>query len=205
MGKRDKKVDHYIAASASFAQPILNHLRDLVHQACPEVEETIKWGFPNFVYGGILCNMAAFQHHCSFGFWKAALMTDSRRLFSKEPKTGMGNLGQVRALSDLPPDKIILSYLDEAIRLNEAGTPVPERSKSRPPKPLDIPPYFVNALKKNKKAFETFETFSVSNKREYVDWVTEAKTDETRSKRIATSIEWLSQGKIRNWKYASKA
>ena len=202
MGKREKKVNLYIASSASFAQPILSHLRQLVHDACPDVEETIKWGFPNYVYKGILCNMAAFKQHCSFGFWKASLMSDSRKLFRKNRSRGMGDFGKITSLADLPPDRIILSFIKEAMRLNEEGTSILQKTKTDRSKSLNPPAYFLKALEKNKKACNAFENFSYSNKREYVEWITEAKTEATRTKRLGIAIEWMAEGKIRNWKYS---
>ena len=204
MGKRDKRVDAYIAKSAAFAHPILIHLRKLVHEGCPEVEEGIKWGFPHFDYNGILCSMAAFKQHCAFGFWKATLLPDRRDLLSRMGKTAMGNFGQLKSMHDLPSDKILIEYVKEAAKLNQAGIKVPGRSKSAEKKPLILPSYFKKALAKNKKASRTFDEFNYSNKKEYVEWVTEAKTEETRDKRLATSMEWMADGKIRNWKYLRK-
>ena len=204
MGKKDRNVTLYINKSAPFAQPILNHLRGVVHEACPEVEETIKWGFPNYLYKGILCNMAAFNEHCSFGFWKAALMSDPHKLFPKKGNTGMGDFGRITSMTDLPPDKTVIAYIKEAMKLNEEGTSVPKKERGDGAKTLNVPSYFVKALERNKKARETFEGFSYSMKREYVDWVTDAKTDATRDKRLATSLEWLAKGKTRNWKYEKK-
>ncbi len=204
MGKKDKRVDAYIAKSADFAQPVLIRLRQLVHSGCPDVEETIKWGFPNFVYHGLLCNMASFKQHCSFGFWKAVRLADSRNLLSRRGKTAMGNFGQLRSLSDLPPDEIFVAYVQQAAKLNAEGVKVPSRKKGTEKKILKVPKYFKDALAGNKKAQKTFDSFSYTNKKEYVDWITEAKTEETRDKRLVDSIEWLSQGKIRNWKYAKK-
>ncbi len=204
MGKKDKRIDIYIAKSADFAQPILHHIRRLVHSACPDVEETIKWGFPHFDYNGILCSMASFKNHCAFGFWKASLMSDMKKLLSRMGDTAMGNFGQLKSLNDLPPDKIIIQYIKEAMRLNEEGVKIPSRSKRTEKEPLKVPEYFKKALNKNKKAQKTFEGFNYSNKKEYVEWVVEAKTEETRNKRLAMSIEWMSEGKTRNWKYVRK-
>ena len=190
MGKKDKRVDAYITKSAPFAQPILNHLRRLVHEGCSDVNEEIKWGFPNFEYNGILCSMAAFKQHCTFGFWKATLLSDRRDLLSRMGKTAMGNFGQLKSLTDLPSDTILIEYIKEAAKLNEAGIKVPARAKKTEKKPLKVPLYFKQALAKNKKASKTFE------------WVVEAKTEETRKRRLTTSIEWMAEGKIRNWKYA---
>ena len=204
MEERDKRIDSYIAKSADFAKPILNHLRHLVHQGCPDAKETIKWGFPHFEYKGLLCSMASFKHHCAFGFWKASLMSDSRKLLSRMGNTAMGNFGQLKSLNDLPSDKTILNYIKEAARLNREGSRVPSKRKSVEKKFLKVPGYFKKTLLKNNKALQTFESFSYSNKKDYVEWVAEAKTEETRNKRLDTSIEWLSEGKVRNWKYLRK-
>jgi uncharacterized protein YdeI (YjbR/CyaY-like superfamily) len=200
MGKKDKRVDDYIARSADFAKPILNHIRQLVHTACPHVEETIKWSFPNFNYKGIFCSMAAFKEHCSFGFWKAAIMKDSQKLKANQ-EDAMGHLGKIKSLADLPSDKILISYIKEAARLNEEGVKLPPRKKSTEKKELVIPEYFTKTLSKNKTAFKIFEGFSPSHKREYVEWLTDAKTEDTRNKRMAKALEQIAEGKGRNWKY----
>ena len=204
MGKTDKRIDDYIKKSAEFAKPILSHLRKLVHNACPSVEETTKWGFPHFQYkGAILCSMASFKQHCAFGFWKASLMSDRDKLFV-QGEAAMGHLGKITSMKDLPSDKVLTAYIKEAAKLNEEGIKLPTRSKSTEKKELTVPEYFKKALSKNKKALSTFGNFSYSNKKEYVEWVTEAKTEETRNSRMETSIEWMAQGKIRNWKYLKK-
>ena len=199
MGKRDKRIDAYILKSADFAIPILTHLRELVHVACPEVVETMKWSFPVFEHKGILCNMAAFKQHCTFGFWKASLMKDKTLVKNAESETSMGHLGKIKSLKDLPSDKVIIGYVKEAAKLNETGAKVVK--KKAEPRELIVPPYFIKALKADKAALKTFESFSYSNKKEYVEWITEAKTEATRDKRMETALEWLTQGKIRNWKY----
>jgi len=201
MPGQDSRVDKYIAGAADFAQPILRKMRELVRKACPAVEETMKWSFPHFEYKGILCSMASFKHHCSFAFWKAAAMKDPYGILHKTGESGMGHLGKLRSLDDLPEESILISYVKHAATLNDEG------SKNRRPKPrarveFEIPQYFLKALKKNRKAFAAFEAFSPSNRRDCVEWVVEAKTEETRQRRIATAIEWMEEGKIRNWKYA---
>lgn len=197
MGTRDKRVDAYIARSADFARPILEHVRDIVHEGCPEVEETIKWGFPNFQYKGMLCNMAAFKEHCTFGFWKASLVLDAADRRSDE---AMGQLGRIARISDLPARKKLVAYVKKAKELNDAGVKVAKRAaKSKPA--LEPPADLLAALKKNKKALATFEKFSPSHKREYIEWIVEAKTDETRQRRLAQAVEWMAEGKPRNWKY----
>lgn len=201
MGTKDKRVDAYIAKSADFAQPILLHLRHLVHKACPDAEENIKWGFPHFDYHGIFCSMAAFQQHCAFGFWKASLMSDLQKNTPKGGEAAMGDFGRLTKFSDLPSDKILTAYIKQAARLNEAGVPIKKKLPPSTKKELVVPDYFKKALGSNKKALATFKGFGYSNKKEYVEWVTEAKTDATRHKRLATAVKWMAAGKIRNWKY----
>jgi hypothetical protein len=201
MATKDARIDAYIAKSADFAQPILAHLRALVHAGCPEVEETMKWSFPHFLHRGILCSMAAFKQHCSFGFWKGELV------LGKSPGgatgEGMGQFGRITALSDLPPDKVLIGYIRQAVRLNEAGVKraAPPRAKEK--RALRIPTDLTAALKKQPKALATFERLRPSHKQEYVEWITEAKREETRKKRLVTAIEWMAEGKPRYWKYAS--
>ena len=199
MGTRDKRIDAYIAKSADFAQPILSYLREVVHEGCPEVEETIKWSFPHFMYKGILCSVAAFKEHCAFGFWKGSLILDSS---TNKSADAMGQFGRITALKELPPKSVLLGYIKKARQLHDNGVKVPKKPKPRgEKKELVVPDYFLKAVKKNKKALATFEGFSYSHKKEYVEWVTEAKTDETRNRRLQTTVEWLEQGKARNWKY----
>ena len=201
MSKTNPKIDAYISKAETFAQPILKHYRKLVHETCPDAEEKIKWSFPHFDYkGDMLCSMAAFKEHCAFGFWKAALMKDAKKL-QEAQETAMGHLGKITSLKDLPSDKILISYIKEAMKLNEAGIKLPARKKTIDLKILPVPDYFKKALSKNKKAAEHFEKFPPGQKKEYVVWITEAKTEETRNKRMETAVEWISEGKIRNWKY----
>ncbi len=200
MGKKDKRFDDYIARSADFAKPILTHIRQLVHIACPQVEESIKWSFPNFDYKGPFCSMAAFKEHCSFGFWKAAIMKDAEKLKANQ-ENSMGHLGKIKSLADLPSDKILINYIKEAAKLNDEGIKLPPREKITEKKELIIPDYFTKELSKNKTAHRIFETFSPSHKKEYTEWITEAKTEETRKKRMATALEQIAEGKSRNWKY----
>lgn len=203
MPKTDKRVDTYIEKSAAFAKPILKHLRKLVHDACPEAEETIKWGFASFDYKGPFASMAAFKEHCVFGFWKYKLLKDPKGYLDERSNQGgeaMGNLGRITSLKDLPSDKIIIDFIKQAKKLNEEGVKLPPREKKKHPE-LVVPDYFTKALKKNKMANSHFEKFSPSQKRDYVGWLTEAKSEETRNKRMETAIEWISEGKGRNWKY----
>lgn len=205
MGKKDPLVDAYIARSQAFAKPILEHFRELVHKACPEVEETIKWGFASFDYKGPYCSMASFKQHCAFGFWKAALMKDSKLMINAKSETAMGHLGRISSLKDLPNDRVLISYLKEAAKLNDDGVKLLLKLKANEKKKLVVPDYFTKQLKTDKKAAETFSSFSYSHKKEYIEWITEAKTDETRNKRITTALEWLAEGKPRNWKYMNKS
>lgn len=201
MPAKDKRIDDYIERSAEFAKPILSHLRALIHQADPRIEETIKWGFPNFEYKGIVCSMASFKHHCAFSFWKAAVLKDPHKILTAVGETAMGHFGKIQSLADLPSDEILIQYLKEAVQLNESDVKVPSRAKPIALKDLEIPEYLVDALNQNKRAKATFENFSYSNKKEYVEWLTDAKTEATREKRLQTAIEWMAEGKIRNWKY----
>ncbi len=199
---KNKDVDHYIMESADFAQPILNHLRDLIHLACPEAGEKLKWGFPHFDYKGVYVSMAAFKEHCAFSFWKAKLMADPHGLLGEKEEKAMGHFGRIRSLKDLPSDDIFLEYLLEAKRLNDAGTKVVSRKPSPKEKSeLSVPEAFVDALRRHGSALVIFEKFSYSQRKEYVNWIIEAKTEVTRDKRIATAIEWIAEGKVRNWKY----
>lgn len=203
MPKKDARIDAYIKHSAAFAQPILSHFRSLVHSACPDVEETMKWSFPHFDYkGSMMCSMASFKQHCAIGFWKAALMKDSATLTGMaKSEAAMGHLGRIASLKDLPKDSVLTRYIKDAMQLNDSGAKLPGKSQSSKAQPLSVPGYFTKALSASKKAQQTFTAFSYSQQKEYVDWVTEAKTEATRNKRLQTSIEWLSEGKIRNWKY----
>ena len=196
--KTDPRVDAYIAKSAEFAQPILRHLRSLVHQACPQAEETIKWGMPSFTHHGIVCGMAAFKAHATFGFWRRGL-TDEIAKTGIKAEAAMGSLGRITSLRDLPGDKAMLGYIRKAAKLNESGAPA--RPKPKPKPALPVPADLAAALKKNAKAAAVFADFSPSPRREYIEWITEAKRPETRAKRLATTIQWLATGKKRNWQY----
>jgi uncharacterized protein YdeI (YjbR/CyaY-like superfamily) len=200
------KVDAYINKTKPFAQPIMEHLRELVHKACPTVEETIKWSRPFFEYkGAILGNMSAFKEHCSFGFWGeeiGAVLREANVLREE----GMGSLGRITTVKDLPPDKQMLAWLRKATSFIDSGnytSPIAARHKvvKAPKASAETPAEFATALKKDKKASVVFANFSPSCKREYIEWITEAKRPETRDKRIATAIEWIAEGKQRNWKY----
>lgn len=202
----DSRIDAYIAKSKPFAQPILWHLRELVHEGCPGVVETIKWSHPFFEYGGvILGNLAAFTQHCSFGFWGQE-MADVLRDANLLQADSMGSFGRLTRVEDLPPRKQMLGLIRQAAAFIDSGqhtSPMAaRRKKEKAPAPaVDMPAEFARLLKANKKAAAAFAAFSPSCRREYVEWIAEAKRPETRDKRIATAIEWISEGKQRNWKY----
>ncbi len=193
----DPRVDAYIDKAQEWARPILAHLRELVHSACPDVVETMKWSFPHFDYKGIMCSMASFKSHCAFGFWKQSLMESG----DFPEKTAMGSFGRITSLKDLPNDRTMKRLIVEAMRLNEAGIKVKKPPVSKTKKEIVVPDMLASALKKNKAARATFDQFPNSCKKEYIEWITEAKTDTTRDKRLATTLEWLAEGKRRNWKY----
>lgn len=203
MGKNNK-IDAYIAKSADFARPVLDHLRELVHKASPEIEEDLKWGMPYFSRHGIVCSMASFKEHCVFGFKNSSRMSDPAGILKKTEKDAMGQFGRIKSLSDLPSDQILLDYIREAVRINTEIKTGSRKAQPAAPKQLEIPEYFTAAIAKNKKAKETFDAFSYANKKEYVEWITGAKREETRDKRLETAIEWMAEGKVRNWKYIKK-
>ncbi len=205
MATREKKIDAYIAKSADFAKPILLHIRELVHKACPDVEEKVKWSMPFFDYKGeMMCHMAAFKQHAVMGFWKASLMKDSILIENAKSETAMGHLGRITSLKELPTDKKITAWIKEAMQLTDKGIKLPAKAKPADKKELVVPDYFSKAIAKNKKAKQVFENFPPSHKKEYLMWITEAKTEETRSKRIATALELMAEGKSRLWKYEKK-
>ena len=206
MGKRDPRIDAYIEKIADFAKPIMTHLRELVHTTCPDVEETWKWSFPHFMYkSAILCSMAAFKEHCVFGFWKASLLEDKDMILTIKDRESMGHLGKIESIKDLPKDAVLKKYIKAAMKLNEEGVKLPARTKATEEQKneLAIPDYFTKELKKNKKAEKIFNDFRYSHKKEYVEWFEEAKTEATRNKRIAQAMEWIEEGKSRNWKYTN--
>jgi uncharacterized protein YdeI (YjbR/CyaY-like superfamily) len=198
MGSRDPRVDAYIAKAAPFAKPILARIRTAVHKGCPDVEETMKWSFPHFDYKGMLCGMAAFKQHCTLGFWKASLLKDAG--LPSGTDEAMGQFGKITSLNDLPSERELVALVRQAARLNDEGVKLVRQPRGPKPMPK-APAGFVKALADNSKAKAAYDAFSPSHRREYLEWITEAKTDATRNKRIATTIEWLAEGKPRNWKY----
>jgi uncharacterized protein YdeI (YjbR/CyaY-like superfamily) len=195
--KTDPRIDAYIERKAEFAQPILRHLREVVHAACPECEETMKWSSPHFMYKGqMLAGMAAFKQHATFGFWRGSLVVGK----SDEQLTGMGQFGRLTRIEDLPPRKQFEALVKKAMQLTDEGVK-PPRDKHKK-EAFSVPQDLRAAIDANPAAAATFEGFPPSAQREYVDWVSEAKRDETRAKRLAQTVEWLSEGKRRHWKYA---
>ncbi len=204
---RDIRIDAYIKHAAEFARPILTHLRALVHEACPDVGETIKWGVPHFDHHGIMCMMAAFKAHAVFGFWKGTLIVDAGDARSRE---AMGQFGRIRALQDLPPDRAIKGWIKRAAALNEAGVKVVRPPKHAKPATSATPGTRAGArtpadlaagLRKRAKARQHWDAFAPGQRREYIEWITGAKRPETRAKRLATTLEWLAEGKRLHWKY----
>jgi uncharacterized protein YdeI (YjbR/CyaY-like superfamily) len=200
MGITNDGTDAYIEKAGDFAKPILTHIRKLIHQGCPDVQEVLKWSCPHFDYKGPMCSMAAFKEHCAFGFWKASLIDGLKEGGDHAPAAG--NFGAIRKKSDLPPDKVILGYIKQAMALNEKGIKVEKKPVVK--KETIVPDELTAAIKKNKKAMEIWKEFSPGKIRDYAEWVADAKSEETRKKRIETTIEWVSEGKSRNWKYQKK-
>ena len=196
MGKKDPRVDAYIAKAADFARPILEEIRARVHAACPDVEETVKWSVPAFGYKGPLCGMAAFKKHCIFGFWKSPLVLGE----SRPGDNPMGFREKLTSLEDLPSKSEFRANVKKAMALNDRGIKLPRAARA-PKAAIAVPGYFAAAVKKNKNAKAAFDTFSPSHRREYLEWITEAKTEATRNRRVAQAIEWMAEGKPRNWKY----
>jgi uncharacterized protein YdeI (YjbR/CyaY-like superfamily) len=197
MGTRDPRVDAYIAKAADFAKPVLRRLRDAVHSACPDVEETMKWSFPHFMYKGMLCSMASFKSHAAFGFWKGSLILGK----SAKNAEAMGQLGRLTTVSDLPTKAVLAGYIKKAVALNDAGVKVPRVPKRAAPKAPAVPADLAAALKHSTKAKAAFAAFTPSHQREYVEWISEAKSSDTRARRLQTAVEWITEGKPRHWKY----
>lgn len=204
--KQIPEVDAYIAKSAEFARPILKKIRAVFHKACPQAEEAMKWSCPAFMYHGMLGGMAAFKSHATWGLWRSQEHSDPLGLFG-EKNSGTFN-SKLTSVKDLPPDKVLIAYIKEAMKLNEdfeAGERKGPKKKveRKDPNSVKVPADLMTAMKKNKKALAVYEGFAYSHRKEYVEWITEAKREETRKQRIATAIQWMAQGKSRHWKYAN--
>jgi len=194
--KTDPRIDAYIARQADFARPILEHLRSVLHEACPDCEETLKWSSPSFMYKGkILAGFAAFKAHATFGYWSGSQVLES----DPDKPSAMGQFGRLASLGDLPPRATLIELTRKAMTLVDAGVK-PARSKAVKA-PFTVPQDMRAAIDAAPAAKATFDGFSPSQQREYVEWVTEAKRDETRAKRLHQTLEWLAEGKRRNWKY----
>lgn len=193
--KQDPRIDAYIERQADFARPILERLRAMVHEACPEAEETLKWSAPSFLYKGeILAMMAGFKQHAAFNLWRGSQVVEARG-------EGMGQFGRLTSVDDLPDEQAFAAIIHKAMALTDAGVKAPVRKKSAPKPPSEAPDDLKAALAANAKAQATFEGFSPSARRDYVEWVTDAKQAATRERRIAQAVEWMAEGKKRNWKY----
>ena len=190
MPSRDPRVDAYIAKSPEYAKPILAYVREIVHSAVPDVEETIKWSAPHFDYKGIMIGMAAFKQHVGINFWKGKMI-------------GADGFGDIKSVDDLPPKKELTALFKKLAALNQQGIKIDRPKKAPKPEPR-TPPDLAAALKKNKKAAAAYEDFPPSHRREYIQWITEAKSDETRQRRLDQAVEWIAEGKSRNWKYMKK-
>jgi uncharacterized protein YdeI (YjbR/CyaY-like superfamily) len=202
MGKKDERIDAYIANAAPFAQPILTHLRDLIHEVCPDVEETWKWSFPNFDFkGASFVSMASFKNHCALRFWRGSLMEDPDNIFNISENGALGSLNKISALTDLPDDSVLIKYLSAAVKLSAEGKKAPKMSKPKTAEPIKTPDDLAIALTANEAARNAYNNFSNSHKKEYIEWIEEAKTLTTRNKRIAQAVEMIGENKSKNWKY----
>ena len=194
--KRDPRIDAYIERAQPFARPILEHIRERVHAAVPEAEETTKWSAPSFTLDGkILLMMASFKQHAALNFWRG------QEIRGQEASAdAMGQFGRLTSLEDLPSDDKLDALIREAANLSKSA-PAPRKVKHEPRPTAELHPDFAAALDKAPEAKATLDSFSPSARRDYVEWIADAKQDATRQKRIATAVEWLSEGKKRHWKY----
>lgn len=203
MEKYNPLVDEYIEQSQDFAKPILHYIREIVHEFCPDAEETIKWKFPTFMYKGkILCSMVSFKQYCSMGFWLHDEMQTIKNLETDVEKTNMFSLGKITKPEDLPSKPQLKKIIFEAMELTDMGVKLKKAVSSKIE--IEVPEYFKNALNQNKKALEVFEKASPSFRKEYINWIADAKTETTRDKRMEQALEWIAEGKGRNWKYEKK-
>lgn len=199
MAKFNSKVEEYIATSEDFAKPILKHLQQIIHETCSDVEEDIKWGTPHYGYkGDHLCMMGGFKNHCSFSLYKAEFMKDKAIQDSVKAGKKFGFMDKIKSVADLPSKNILVAYIKEAMAINEKGIKK-VMPKSDKPKVIETPDYFTKELSKNTKAKTVFESKSPSFRKNYLIWITDAKTDDTRQKRIEQSLEWIAEGKGRFW------
>ncbi|MGU3374333.1 YdeI/OmpD-associated family protein [Chryseobacterium sp. M5A1_1a] len=203
MEKYSPKIDSYIEKSQDFAKSILNYIRETVHEYCPDAEETMKWSFPHFIYKGKnLCAMASFKQHCTFGFWLEKEMKTMQEITQDIEKNSMFSLGKITKIEDLPSKPQLKKAILEAMELTEMGVTMKKATPSKTE--MEIPDYFQVALHAHSKALVFFEKASPSFRKEYIMWIVEAKTEATRNKRMEQALEWISEGKGRNWKYEKK-
>jgi uncharacterized protein YdeI (YjbR/CyaY-like superfamily) len=197
---RSRQIDDFIDNAEEFAQPILIYMREIIHEACPHVAESIKWGMPSFDYKGPLIVMGSFKKHMAINFWKAQLMADPEKVFVKSGES-MGTFGKVSLINQLPSREVLLAYIFEAIDLNERGIKITKVKKEETVKELPIPEDFLNTLNSNPAAMSNFQQMSPSHRKEYINWIIEAKREATRVSRIEKAILQLLEKKSKDWKY----
>ena len=197
----DPRIDSYIDNATDFATPILERIRQSIHKACPEVTETIKWGSPAFEYKGILAVVSAMKSYVMFNLWKGELIPELKALYDQRPDAPFGPLGRLVSMDDLPPDDTLIKWIKAAADLNQRGVKLPQRTRDVKREEVVTPDDLIAGLEQNEAARQQYESFSDSKRREYVEWITEAKTDSTRHKRLLQAVEWIAEGKSRNWKY----
>ena len=199
----DPRIDAYIENSESFAQPILTYLRAVIYETCPEVVEDWKWSYPHFMYKGkILCAFMAFKQHCGFGFWLEQEMKTIKELTKNSERTRMFTLGKIKSMEQLPSEALLKAAIKEAMDLTDMGVTLKRNIPEK--KEIEVPEYFTEALRADKSALKVFENASPSFRKEYIQWITDAKTHATRTKRLEQALEWISEGKGRNWKYEKR-
>jgi hypothetical protein len=202
MARKDPRIDAFIAKAQPFARPILARLRRAVHKGCPQVEETIKWGFPHFMHHGMLCGMASFKQHCAFGFWRGKDLAARDPRF-EELRGAMGGYGKIASLADAPSEARLAALVRIAARFNAAGPPAKRRSIARKPPPR-VPAALKAALQRDARARAAFAGFPPSARREFCEWIATAKRPETRAKRLSATIALLRKGRRMNWEYGAR-
>lgn len=200
MTAKDPRVDAYIARQAAFARPILEHVRKSIRATGPGLVETIKWGHVFYVGRGPVCHMAAFKHHVAIGFWKHRVVAPAHA----KPGEAMGALGRITSVKDLPPARVLAGYIRRAIALDAAGPAARTRKPAPKPAPR-VPADFARALGGRPRAKAYFRSLSPSHQREYLEWITGAKQQATRERRMATALEWLDEGRHHNWRYEARS
>jgi uncharacterized protein YdeI (YjbR/CyaY-like superfamily) len=200
MAKKNPAVDAYIKKAPPFAKPILKQLRKIIHKGCPKVTEDIKWGAPFYLYQDrVLCATMGFKAHCALVFWKSGLI---KKKMGKKAEVELKRLRRISALAELLSERELLAYVKLAMHFNEPGTKLPPRKER--PTPVKAPRDLTVALRANPKALATFNAFTPTRKKDYIYWITGAKTKETRERRLETAVDWMAEGKSRNWKYEER-